>query len=594
MYRPPSLVDVEPRTAAGAAAFARAGSLGYLVVDADVDPHDFDERTAGSLANRVLREAAAGGVILLHDGGGDRSATVAALPLIIDGLRHKGLEIVPLGRLIGRARDEVMPGAARTEPQRTVDRAVFGSIRPLAVLGRAVLVSGLLLAALRVLLVVLLALRRRRRPEPAVAGALPSVTALIPVFNERSGIAATVRSVLESDIPVDVLVIDDGSTDGTGEVVRARFAGDPRVRLLTQANGGKAAALRTGFTIARSEIVVALDGDTWFRRDTVRRLLEPLVNKDVAAVAGTAEVRNLENRLTACQRLEYLVQQELERRAWGALGKVPVVPGAVGAWRRRAVLEVGGFSSATLAEDADLAMALCRSGWRVVHAPAARALTEVPASLADLRSQRRRWSFGVLQALWKHRRALIERRAGSFGRVVWPCMLVYQVLVPVLGAVSLASLATALMAGTPGAAALVWLALLVLESVQVIASWLLCDKPARPPITAAATSFIWTRLYFRPLLYLVALRSLWRVLDGVPLGWGHLGRRGPMQATAPSAKGIEPGLPQEALFTTGVTHPSTPSPGPGRQRSPTSKAWASDRLARSSSHLRRPHDREAP
>src|SRR5262249_44543126 len=153
----------------------------------------------------------------------------------------------------------------------------------------------------------------------------------------------------------------------------------------------------------RTEVIVALDGDTLFAPTTIRRLIEPMCDPRVAAVAGTADVGNIENALAGWQAVEYLTQQELERRAWDVVGAIPIVPGAVGAWRRRPLLDAGGFSSDTLAEDADLAMALCRRGWRIVHAPSARARTEVPITRRALVRQRVRWSFGVLQALWKHR-----------------------------------------------------------------------------------------------------------------------------------------------------------------------------------------------
>src|SRR5205823_12554428 len=190
----------------------------------------------------------------------------------------------------------------------------------------------------------------------------------------------------------------------------------------------------------------------------------------VGAVAGTAKVGNRENALTACQALEYLVQQEIERRAWDAFGAVPVVPGAVGAWRRRAVAEVGGFSSETLAEDADLAMALCRAGWRVVHAPQARARTEAPESAAALVKQRARWSFGILQAMWKHRGALVESRAGAFGRIVLPLMVMFQVVLPLLAPLAIVATVAAAASGNLSPALVAAAVLLGCEAAHVVAA----------------------------------------------------------------------------------------------------------------------------
>jgi cellulose synthase/poly-beta-1,6-N-acetylglucosamine synthase-like glycosyltransferase len=243
-------------------------------------------------------------------------------------------------------------------------------------------------------------------------------------------------------------------------------------------------------------------------------------------VAGTAEVGNRENALCACQELEYVVQQEIERRAWDALAVVPVVPGAVGAWRRRAVMEVGGFSSETMAEDADLAMALCWAGWRVLYAPEARARTEVPTTVRALMRQRFRWSFGILQALWKHRHAALERRAGGFGRIVLPSMILFQVVLPLIAPAAVIATAAAAVAGNLLPALVAAAAFVGVEIAQVA---LACVLERRSGGRGRLRMLLWllvVRLIYRPLLFVALARSLGRVLDGIPLAWGKLARRG--------------------------------------------------------------------
>ena len=522
LYRPPSLADVEPRTAASAAAFARAGALGYLVVDADVDPRDWEKTRSAAIVDETLRQAEHGGVILLHDGGGDRSATVRALPAIIAGLRARGLRFVPLSELVGKRRDEVMPPADAAPVAGRLVRVLVALDRVL----RAILVATLLLLAARALFMIAAALvSERRRRRFCARGPLPPVTAVIPAFNEGAVITRTIDSVLASDVPVEVVVVDDGSSDDTAQIVARRYLRDPRVRLLRQPNGGKAAALRTGVAACRTEAVVALDADTLFAPTTIRRLVEPLCDPRVGAVAGTAEVGNLDNAWTRWQAVEYLTQQELERRAWDALGAVPIVPGAVGAWRRRAIVETGGFSSDTLAEDADLAMALCRRGWRVVHAAAARARTEAPATRRELVKQRARWSFGVLQALWKHRRACAPGRGGAFGRVVWPTMVAFLVALPLAAPAAALSLVIALAAGNVAPALVTALVMLALEAVQLTAACALASRSDGGAVWRLAPSLLTARLFYRPLLWGIALRSIARLADGMPLGWGKLARR---------------------------------------------------------------------
>jgi cellulose synthase/poly-beta-1,6-N-acetylglucosamine synthase-like glycosyltransferase/peptidoglycan/xylan/chitin deacetylase (PgdA/CDA1 family) len=533
LYRPPSLADIEPRTAAGAAAFARAGALGYIVVDADIDPRDWEQSDPDVLVQKTLDQAADGGVILLHDGGGDRGTTLRALPQLIGQLRARGLQFVPLSQLINKKRDDVMPPTpSRTSVVDLITRMLLAvGLRVVHAFDFALWITLILIcvrAVLMPLAAVVSAYRRRLVPR----GPLPSVTALVPAYNEEPVISRTVDSLLASDVPLEVVVVDDGSTDGTADLVLQRYRREPRVRLIRQANAGKAAALRSGFNACRTEVVVALDGDTIFAPDTVRRLIEPLCDPAVGAVAGTAEVGNIENELGRWQAIEYLTQQEIERRAWDLAGALPIVPGAVGAWRRRAVLRAGGFSSDTLAEDADMAMALCRHGWRVVHASRARARTEAPTTLRTLVKQRVRWSFGILQALWRHRGSPAERRAGWFGRLVWPSMLTFQTLVPVLTPLALLALAVALLAGNVRPALITAAVLFGVEILQFVIAAMLARDSGASGLWRLVPALITSRLFYRALLLGVMLRSIGRLFDGVPVDWEKLTRRNTVIAYA--------------------------------------------------------------
>lgn len=500
LYRPPSLADIEPRTAVAAGAFARAGALGYLIVDADVDPQDFRRPTLEEVAAHTLAEVHEGGVILLHDGGGDRHATVAALPRIIDGLRARGIEMVSLAELIGKSPEEIMAlPAPRPQLAAAADHAVFsGTTLVLTVLASCFnLALGLIaLRSVAVLLLALWAERRRCRQRRSIRSRA-AITAVIPVYNEAAVIEKTLAALLASDVPIRVIVVDDGSSDGTGEVVKRRFGNERRVVLISQRNQGKAMALERGFAAADGPIVVALDGDTLFYPDTVRRLVEPFADPRVAAVAGTAEVGNVATGISCMQAVEYMVQQQVERRAWHVLGALPVVPGAVGAWRREAVRRVGGFRSDTVAEDADLAMALGRAGYRLAYAPLARARTEAPETLVDLVKQRRRWSFGVYQAMWKHRRALVERRSGALGRLVLPALIVSQLLLPLLTPFAFAAAVVALWAHNLGPALEVSLLLLAAELLHaaVAARWAGSGGRLIPWVIVG-------RMCYRPLLFL--------------------------------------------------------------------------------------------
>jgi cellulose synthase/poly-beta-1,6-N-acetylglucosamine synthase-like glycosyltransferase len=166
----------------------------------------------------------------------------------------------------------------------------------------------------------------------------------------------------------------------------------PNVRLVRQANQGKAAALNAGIAVARHDLIVMIDGDTVVEPSAVGCLVQPFARPDVGAVAGTAKVANRRGILARWQHIEYVIGFNLDRRVYDVLRCMPTVPGAVGAFRRAALAEVGWVSDDTLAEDTDLTLALCRAGWWVVYEEKARAWTEAPATLGQLWKQRYRWS----------------------------------------------------------------------------------------------------------------------------------------------------------------------------------------------------------
>jgi cellulose synthase/poly-beta-1,6-N-acetylglucosamine synthase-like glycosyltransferase len=358
---------------------------------------------------------------------------------------------------------------------------------------------------------------------------------VIPAWNERAVICQTVRSVLASDAGgFPIVVVDDGSTDGTADLLRATFADEPRVRVLVQTNAGKWAALNRGFASVEAEIVVALDADTVFRPDTVRLLAAHFEDERVGAVAGNARVGNPRNLLTRWQALEYVTSQNLDRRALAWLDCITVVPGAVGAWRRAAILDVGGFADDTLAEDADLTLRLLRAGWSVAYEERAIALTEAPETVRAFLKQRFRWMFGTLQAAWKHRAALFRRRQPALGWVALPNVFVFGELFPLISPVmDLLLFASAVHA----LAGLVQHPQLPVDEGFQRALWFYALFVVIDAVTAAlAFAFergadrrlLWwllpQRFFYRQLMYTIAIQSLMTALRGPRVGWGKLER----------------------------------------------------------------------
>jgi len=345
---------------------------------------------------------------------------------------------------------------------------------------------------------------------------------VIPAYNEAAGIAATVRSMTASRYPgpVEIVVVDDGSTDGTAGIVRG--LGLPGVHLISQPNAGKPAALNRGIAEARHDILVLVDGDTVFQPDTIGRLVSPMRWYQVGAVSGNTKVGNRTGILGRWQHLEYVMGFNLDRRMFDMLGTIPTVPGAIGAFRRAALAAVGGLSTDTLAEDTDLTMALCRSPWRVVYEPGAIAWTEAPATLRQLWRQRYRWCYGTMQAMWKHKRAVGER--GPSGRLGRRCLIylaIFHVLLPLAAPVVDVFSVYGLVFLNPVQVTLFWLTFVLLQTLAGgYALWL--DRERLRSLWVLPLQ----QLVYRQLLYLVTIHSVITALLGTRQRWQVIQRVG--------------------------------------------------------------------
>ena len=378
-----------------------------------------------------------GSIILLHDGGGDRSATIAALPVLIDALRAHGYTIVPVSTLMGKTTAQVMPRLTWRQYIRALPDSIAFS--GLAFFGKFIVfvffIGDVLMSARLLLIGVLAIIDRLRRPHrEASPGCVPKVAVLIPGYNEEKVIVRTIRSVLNSDYPnLHIIVIDDGSTDRTVEVARTAYAAEiaaGRVQILTKPNGGKAEALNFALAHLTEEIYVGIDADTVIAHDAISKLIPHFEDPTIGAVAGNAKVGNRVNLWTRWQALEYITSQNFERRALDLFNVVTVVPGAIGAWRTAPVKAAGGYPVNTVAEDADLTMNLLEQKYKVVYEDRALAFTEAPIDADGLMRQRFRWSFGTLQAVWKHRSAFVRNKA--MGLFALPNILIFQMLLPMV------------------------------------------------------------------------------------------------------------------------------------------------------------------
>ena len=442
-FRPPYAEDIEPVTPDQVAPLQLVNTLGYYTVGMHIDPSDWSSPGADTIVTRVVDGAVAGNgnVVLLHDGGGNRNQTVAALPKIIEALQAQGFQFVLISDLLGVSHDMVMPQvSAREQWLARFNGAGFWVVTGFDHFLLFMFILGIVVGIARFIFIGTLAVAQWAyahfgKYRRFIRDFQPRVVVLIPAYNESAVVVRTVGAILASTYPdVRIVVIDDGSTDDTFARLSVAFSENPQVKLFTQANHGKAQALNFGITQTgeQDEIIVTLDADTVFLPDTITKLVRRFVDRRVAAVAGNAKVGNRINILTRWQALEYITSQNLDRRAFETLNCIAVVPGSVGAWRRTALVEAGGFSSDTLAEDADLTFTLLRSGYRVAFDDEAFAYTEAPDTVRNFIKQRFRWMFGTLQAAWKHRDTLFRPRYGFLGFFAVPNVFVFQVFFPLI------------------------------------------------------------------------------------------------------------------------------------------------------------------
>jgi peptidoglycan-N-acetylglucosamine deacetylase len=388
------------------------------------------------------------------------------------------------------------------------------------------------------------------RPEPADHPEYqPEVTVLIPAYNEESVIVDTVRSALASTYPkLEILVIDDGSKDRTAELVRANFSRDSRVRLMLQSNHGKPSALNHGLSEAIGEIVVSIDADTIVDPDAVTRLVRHFADPNVGAVAGNVKVMNRNRWITRWQALEYITSQNLEKRAFDLLNCIPVVPGAVGAWRTDLLRSHDGFSGDTVAEDTDLTLTIRRNGWKILYDETAIGRTEVPETVDALVKQRFRWTFGTLQAVWKHRDTAGKARYGTMGWIAIPNIFLFQIVLPLVSPVidllfllslALWGLGQLKFARLPE----LWTTQDVERSLIFFAIFMFIDLLTCMIAFALEKDEDWTllaplilqRFYYRQMMYVVLFSALREALRGRPVGWRGVETQAPPAATPPAA-----------------------------------------------------------
>jgi cellulose synthase/poly-beta-1,6-N-acetylglucosamine synthase-like glycosyltransferase/peptidoglycan/xylan/chitin deacetylase (PgdA/CDA1 family) len=512
---------VTPHQEQALAAIARDG---YDIVLSNYDTEDWNQPGVASIIRNAMPPGNRGGIVLMHDGGGRRTETLQALPTVIHELRARGFHIVPLSTIMGVPRSAIeVPATSEQKLRGTLLvellRIVGWITAALTLLVEAVtaIVGFRMAAGLSLALVQ----RRRTRRLQFDPDYTPAVSIVVPAFNEAVGIGRCVRSLAESRYggELEVIVVDDGSHDGTSGVVKR--LGLDAVRLLRQENAGKAAALNRALAASKHDIIVTVDADTVFEPDTLAHLVQRFSDPAVGSVSGNTKIGNRSSLVGRWQHIEYVMGFNLDRRAYEVIGATPTVPGAIGAFRRAALAGIGGVSGATIAEDTDITLDIARAGWRVAYEEHARAWTEAPAGLRALFRQRARWAYGTIQSAWKHRAALWGRGEHAFGRRAVGVLLAFQIALPLAAPLIDLFAIYSLVFLDPWPILAFWLAFNLFQFTLAWVAFGLDGESRRPLWALPLQQFAW-----RQIMYFVVLDGIISALLGRQVGWRHLDRTG--------------------------------------------------------------------
>ncbi|MCO4291706.1 glycosyltransferase [Solitalea sp. MAHUQ-68] len=529
LFRPPFNADAEPQSFAEIEPVAMSKKDHYITIGESIDPRDWEKDvSADSIYQRVIDQQNLGSIILLHDAGGDRSATIEALPRIIHYFKNKGYSFITIADLLGKKRGDLMPALGNSKDRMLSDMNYLLAMSMFyfqhAI--EALFIMGIILSIVRMLSIGILAYMQKKK-KIIDSRQTPGVSIIVPAYNEEVNAVKTITNLLNISYPeFEVIFVDDGSKDNTYAMVDSHFSNNAKVTVLTKPNGGKASALNFGIAQANYDYVVCIDADTLLKSDAVTELMKKFSTEDVVGVAGNVKVGNEFNLLTQWQSIEYLTAQNFDRRAFDLLNCITVIPGANGAFKKSALVEAGMFTNDTLAEDCDLTIRLLKNGGRIVYAPKAIAVTEAPETFKMFMKQRFRWTFGIMQSFWKHRNVCFNANYKTLGMVAMPNLLIFQLLMPLISPLADLLMLYALFSG---GATYVFGYYLVFILIDALGAAIACSFEKEP--IYKLWLLIPQRFVYRQLLYVVLIKALLNAMKGELMSWGVLKRSGSVELT---------------------------------------------------------------
>ncbi|MBC7472377.1 MAG: glycosyltransferase [candidate division SR1 bacterium] len=402
-----------------------------FAVEDDVDTKDWLIKDPNAINNKTfdILDKQSGSVLLLHDGGGDRTSTVKSLPSMIEGIQKRGYAIENLNTLTSDDLAKLSNESAQYKQFQEQEFSLFASKLFFNIFVTTVIFS-IIIGVIKYILMFALYLysvfKNKKQNTPYLT---PKVSIIVPCYNEQKVICNTINSLLLSDYPnFEIVMVDDGSKDNSYKVVKKAFKKEKRVSAYTKENGGKSSALNFGISVAKSEFVICVDADTVFAQDSVRKLMRHFRDENIGGVAGNVQIGNATNNLTKAQQLEYALSQNFEKQAFSSVNSVVVVPGPIGAWRKPVILGAGGYHKDNLAEDTDLTLRVLQQGWEIHYEQDAICITESPEDYKSFIKQRNRWQFGMLQVLFKNFEILFNPNYGFIGLFTLPIILFQYLL----------------------------------------------------------------------------------------------------------------------------------------------------------------------
>jgi cellulose synthase/poly-beta-1,6-N-acetylglucosamine synthase-like glycosyltransferase/spore germination protein YaaH/peptidoglycan/xylan/chitin deacetylase (PgdA/CDA1 family) len=533
LFRPPYNTDAEPRDPDEIYPLVTAKDENFLCISASIDPSDWKKGTpADSIVAHVINQNRLGNIILLHDAGGDRTETVKALPKIIEYYQKNGYQFVTISELMGKKRADVMPAVTNNLEAYTnaADTTIFKFTYFYEQFLYGLFFLALLLILTRILSIAVFAILSHRkliRSTRPLLTSYPMVSIIVPAYNEEITATRTVGNLLNCDYPnFEIVFIDDGSKDKTLENVKRVYGNHPKVKVTTKPNGGKASALNYGIEQANGEFLVCIDADTLLLPDAIGKMISYFDKEEVAAVAGNVKVGNKVNMLTNWQSIEYTTSQNFDRLAFDYINAIMVVPGAIGAFRKSALLEAGAFTTDTLAEDCDLTLRLLRLGYRVHTCNEAVSLTEAPETLKMFLKQRFRWSFGIMQSFWKHRDILFSRTKPNMGWILLPNVLIFQLILPLFSPIVDIMTLFALFTANAPEVLIAYFVFFIVDCIIASIAFHYDGQKFSPKMVAYM--FV-QRIVYRQFLFYVLIKSYIKALKGELANWGVLKRTGNVQ-----------------------------------------------------------------